>query len=374
MKHHWWNPLAVAVLAVWPLWGQDIAGTWQGTLKVAQGNELRLVAKISVDNEKIAATFYSIDQGGQPINAASVTRQGSELSFEVPAIGGSYRGRLSPDGKTLTGTWNQGQPRPFDLVRTTPETAWAIPEPPPPPQIMPANADPSFEVATIKPADPERQGQSIRVDRSGNFTTTNTTLRDLLIFAYGLHPGQVQNLPSWAESDKYDISAKPDLPGMGNDMQIRSMMKKLMAERFQLKIHQERKELSAYTLSLGRSGHKLAVNDSGGNLPGFGGRGPGNIGVRNSTMEQFAGFLQARILDRPVVDRTGLTGKYDFTLAWRPDQVGTRPADAPPLPAEIESRADIFGAMQEQLGLRLQAEKTQVEVLVVDKVEKPSEN
>jgi uncharacterized protein (TIGR03435 family) len=152
------------------------------------------------------------------------------------------------------------------------------------------------------------------------------------------------------------------------------MMQKLLADRFSLSFHRENKELSAYTLNVGRSGPNLTLNESGGNLPGFGGRGPGSIGVRNATMAQFAGFLQARIVDRPVVDKTGLTGKYDFTLTWRPDQLATPPPNAPPLPADIESRPDIFGAMQEQLGLRFQAEKTAVEVLVLDKVNKPSDN
>jgi len=378
MKNHLGRALwttALAALSIGVLLAQDAVGTWQGSLKNPKGKELRLVGKISrAANEKLAATFYSIDQGGQPINAGSVTQQGANIKIDIPAIGGNYEGKLSEDGNTLTGTWNQGVPAPLNMVRATPETAWVIPEPLPPPQVMAAEVDPSFEVATIKPANPDRPGLSILVDRTGMFTTTSTTLKDLLIFAYGVHPTQIQDLPSWAESDKYDIVGKPDHEGIGNDTQIRSMMKKMIAERFSLTFHRENKDLSAYTLNVGRSGPKLAVDENGGNLPGFGGRGPGSIGVRNATMEQFAGFLQARIVDRPVVDKTGLTGKYDFTLTWRPEQLGPRPPNAPPLPDDIESRPDIFTAMQEQLGLRFQAEKTAVEVIVVDKADKPSEN
>jgi uncharacterized protein (TIGR03435 family) len=362
----------MAALSIGALLAQDIVGTWQGSLKNPKGKELRLVAKISRANDKLAATFFSIDQGGQPINAASVTQQGTNVKIEMPAIGGNYEGKLSADGNGLTGTWTQGQPLPLNLVRATPETAWAIPEPPPPPKLMAADADPSFEVATIKPSNPDRPGNSILVDRTGMLTTTNTTLKELVIFTYGIHPVQVENLPAWAETEKFDIQGKPDQEGVGNDTQIRSMMKKLLAERFQLSFRRENKELSAFTLNIGRSGHKLAVNDSGGNLPGFGGRGPGAIGVRNSTMAQFAGFLQARIVDRPVVDKTGLTGKYDFTLTWRP--LDPPPPNAPPPPPDLESRPDIFAAMQEQLGLRFEAERTAVEVLVIEKVEKPSEN
>src|SRR6185436_4072923 len=127
-------------------------------------------------------------------------------------------------------------------------------------------------------------------------------------------------------------------------------------------------------INVGKNGPKLAKNDTGGMLPGFGGRGPGSIGVRNSTMEEFASFLQARILDRPVVDQTGLSGKFDFTLTWRPDQLPTPGPNAPPLPADLDSRSDIFTAFQEQLGLKLEATKAPVEVLVIERVQKPSEN
>ncbi len=355
---------------------QDVVGTWQGTLQPPNGKELRIVMKISkADDGALSGTAYSIDQGGQPIPMTPVTVQGSNVKMTIPAIGGSYEGKLSEDGKSMEGKWSQGPGSvPLNVVLATPETAWAIPEPLPPPKSMAADADPEFEVATIKPSEPGRPGQSLLVDRAGMLTTTNTTLKDLMIFTFGVHPGQLENLPSWAETDKYDIKGKPDTEGIGNDTQIRAMMSKLLAERFKLAFHRENKELSAFTLNVGKDGPKLTVNDSGGNLPGFGGRGPGSILVRNSTMAQFAGFLQARIVDRPVVDKTGLTAKYDFTLTWRPDQLAAQPANAPALPADIESRPDLFTAMQEQLGLRFEAEKTPVEVLVVDKAEKPSEN
>lgn len=379
MKNHLGRALwttVLAALSIGVLLAQDIIGTWQGTVTPkGKGKELKLAAKISrASNEKLTVTFHNADNGGQPFPPGTATLQGANVKFDIPAIGASYEGRLSSDNNSLTGTLNVGQPISLNLVRATPETAWEIPPPPPPPKIMAADVDPTFEVATIKPANPDRPGQSILVNPAGMFTTTNTSLKDLMIFAYGIHPGQLQNLPAWAESDKYDITGKPDHEGVGNDTQIRSMMKKLLAERFNLSFHRETKELSAYTLNVGRTGHKLSANETGGNLPGFGGRGPGSIGIRNSTMEQFAGFLQARIVDRPVVDKTELKGKYDFTLTWRPEQLGPQPPNAPPPPADLESRPDIFTAMQEQLGLQFKAERTPVEVLVIDKAAKPSDN
>lgn len=366
--------VVVAALSVTALFAQDFTGSWQGSLKNAKGKELKMVAKISrAAPAKLAVTFYSIDQGGQPIPAGSITESGTAIKIEIPAIGGSYEAKLT-DPNTLTGSWNQGQAIPLNLVRATPETAWAIPEPPPPPKVMAANVDPAFEVATIKPSAPGQQGMGINVNAAGQFTTRNTSLKDLLIFGYGVHPDQIQGLPAWADEDKYDIAGKPDHEGVGNETQIRSMMQKLLVDRFSLAIHRETKELSAYTLNVARTGPKLTVNESGGNLPGFGGRGPGSIGVFNSSMAQFAGFLQARIVDRPVVDKTGLTAKYDFTLTWRPETLAAQPANAPPPPADLESRPDIFSAMQEQLGLQFKSEKAPVEVLVVDKTSKPSDN
>jgi uncharacterized protein (TIGR03435 family) len=240
---------------------------------------------------------------------------------------------------------------------------------------MAADANLNFEVATIKPSVPGAPGQSILVGRGGSnlFTTTNTTLNDLLIFAYGVHPKQITGGPGWLESDKFDITAKPEQPGVPDATQLRTMVQKLLVERFGLTFHREKKELSAYTITVGKNGPKLSKNETGGILPGFGGRGPGAIGVRNSTMGEFAGFLQARILDRPVVDDTGLSGKFDFTLEWRPDPTQAGP-NAPQLPAEVASRSDIFTAFQEQIGLKLEATKAPVEVLVIDKVQKPSEN
>ena len=126
----------------------------------------------------------------------------------------SYEGALSADGTTIKGTFTQGGPLPLDLVKATPSTQWEIPEPPPPPRMMAADAKPTFEVATIKPSDPAAQGQGINVNPSGHFTMRNTPLVDLIKFTYGLHPKQIVGAPSWVESERFDILAKPDLPGL----------------------------------------------------------------------------------------------------------------------------------------------------------------
>jgi len=153
---------ALAVAGATSLLAQNIAGTRQGSLQGPDGRPaLRIVMKISrADNEILRAVLYSIDQGGQPINAGSVTLQGANLKMAIPALGGNYDGVLK--GDAITGTWTQGGPSgPLDFVRATTETAWAIPEPPPPPKPVAGEGTPVFEVSTVKPSNPDTPGQSI---------------------------------------------------------------------------------------------------------------------------------------------------------------------------------------------------------------------
>ena len=375
----WTCALAAGPIA---LFAQNITGSWQGTLQGPQGRSLRLIVKVTrADDESLKAVLYSIDQaGGQPINATSATLQGSAFKMTIAGIGGTYEGKMNADGASITGTWSQGgAPAPLVLARATPETAWTIPDPPPPPKLMAADANPAFEVATIKPANPDTPGASMLVGRGGGnlFTTTNSTANDLITFAYGLHARQVTGGPAWLESEKFDISAKPDQAGVPNLTQLRTMVQKMLADRFQLAFHRDKKELSAYVLTVSKTGPKMAKTEgTTGVLPGFGGRGPGNIIVRNATMEEFASFLQSRILERPVVDQTGLTVRYDFTLLWTPDsaQLAALGPNAPPVATNPDAPPDLFAAMQQQLGLKIESAKTPVEVLVIDKVEKPSGN
>lgn len=353
---------------------QNIVGDWQGTLQTPQ-RPLRLVFKVTRNaDESLRAVGYSIDQNGQGIPASAAKFEGGTLKLTIPAISATYEGKMAADGNTINGTFTQGSPQPLILARATPTTAWAIPEPPPPPRLMAADAKPTFEVATIKPSVPDAPGQAINVGRGGgnSFTTLNTPLFELIKFAYALHGKQVTGGPSWIETEKYDILAKPDTPGVPNATQLRTMVQQLLKERFGLEFHREKKELSAYVLTVAKTGLKIAkVEGNRGNLPGFGGRGPGAIGVRNTTMGEFADFLQARILERPVVDQTGLTDRYDFTLEWRPEPGPNAPAQLPP---NIEDRPDLMTAFVQQLGIKIESTKAPVDVIVIDKVMKPSEN
>ncbi len=364
---------------------QTLTGTWQGALKVPQGpnGELRIVVKISISEaDKLKADLYSIDQPTPAFPATAVSLSGSTFKMTVAALNGSFEGKVSADEKTITGTWTQGSPLPLTLVKATPETAWTIPEPPPPPKMMDDKAKPQFEVATIKPSDPSRPGSGIGINRSGILNTLNTSLADLIKFAYAVHPRQIVGAPAWVESQKFDITAKPDTPGLPSLDQAKAMMRKLLADRFSLTFHNEKKELSAYVITVAKGGEKIPKADSAAlPVPAFGGMPARGFNVRTATMAEFAQVMQSQFMEQPVVDQTGLGDtRYTFVLKWTPDPSqttgfgGAAPPNAPaPVPAD-DAPPDLFAAMQQQLGLKMGMTKAQVDVMVIDKVDKPSEN
>lgn len=372
---------ALAALQAGVLFGETFTGTWQGALKIPQApnGELRIIIKISTtEADKLAAELYSIDQGGQPFTASSVSASGPNLKMSVTALNGTYEGKLSADGKTIAGTWTQGMPFPLTLTRATPETAWTIPTPPPPPVRMSSDVDPGFEVATIKPSEPGRPGKLFTV-RGQNLVTINTTLNDLITMAYDIHVKQITGAPAWFESDKYDLEIKPDKPGQPSVAQMKIIIQKLLADRFQLKFHRDKKELSVYAITAMKGGVKLKKSEADPNsLPGlfFAPAAPGvNFNVRNGTMAEVASTLQGAVLDKPVIDETELKDKYDFTVKFTPD-AGQMTAFGPRPPATDSPDAppDLFAAFEQQLGLKLSSTKAPADVLVIDKVEKPSAN
>jgi uncharacterized protein (TIGR03435 family) len=365
--------VALVMLSASAAHAQGIAGNWQGTLQA--GKEIRLVIVISgADPSGLRAVMHLIDQGGTAIPANSLTLQGSTMRMAVDTLGLTYEGTVNADRTTIAGTFTQGgKPLPLTLTRATPDTAWKIPEPPKP---MAADARAVFEVATIRPSNPDRPGKLFTV-KGRQVITINTTLNDLITFAYGLHARQVTGGPDWMEKEKYDITGQPEGQGQPSREQLNAMVQKLLEDRFKLTMHREKRELPVYAIVVGNNGHKLTKNDTNPNgLPGLFFKGLGVLPAMNATMGDFAGVLQTAVLDRPVLDRTGLQGRYDFTLTWTPDEsqfagMGIR---VPPPTNDPNAAPGLFTAFQEQLGLRLDSTKGPVEVLVVDRVEKPSEN
>jgi uncharacterized protein (TIGR03435 family) len=253
----------------------------------------------------------------------------------------------------------------------------------------------TFEVASIKPSDPAKRNIMIRF--SPNFTAEGVTARALLDESYEVHDFQIEGLPKWAESDRYDISAKVDSadegqfpPGKMSDEQFDAMAKvnrarirALLADRFQLKLHNVTKEMPVYELVVTKNGPKLqeTKNQEPGHRRGLMMR-PGELTGADANM-QFLARVISQETSRVVIDKTRLTGRYDFTLHYTPERrMGAPPsADGGPGPSPEMKVPDsdtngppLVTALQEQLGLKLQPAKGPVDTLVVDHIEKPSPN
>lgn len=351
----------------------DIAGTWQGTLTPVPDRSLRIVIKLERGNGTLTGNAYSIDQTPQPIPVTNISFQGGTLKFTVAPVSATFEGKLAATGNTIAGTFTQGMPTALNLERATPQTAWAIPEPPPPPKPMPANAQVHLEVATVKPAAPDARGR-LYTFRGDNVMSINTSVINVVTFAYDLHERQVSGLPGWASDLKWDITIKPDTPGQPSIDQMKKLFQEVLVDRFQLKTHNEKRQISVYAITLpAGSKHKLTPSTAQGNLPNMIYRRPGLLPAQNATMLDLAQSMQTAVLDRPVVDRTGIQGRFDFTLDWQPDETQFL-SFGPPQPIQDNGKPNIFTAYQEQLGLKLEATQAPADVMVVDKVEKPGEN
>jgi uncharacterized protein (TIGR03435 family) len=191
----------------------------------------------------------------------------------------------------------------------------------------------------------------------------------MLLFAYGMQKVQIVGAPHWIETERWDVQGVPDVPGHPSLKQMQSLTRKLLEERFGLKVHRETKELAVYAITVAKGGEKIAPNAGDPNSPPSendnSNGGVVTMRMTNMSMGEFAPDL-GYFLGRPAVDHTGLTGRYDFQLKWTADESHT-PTDgtAPPL---------LFTAIQEQLGLKLEPAKAAVEVLMVDAVQRPSAN
>jgi uncharacterized protein (TIGR03435 family) len=242
-----------------------------------------------------------------------------------------------------------------------------------------------FEVASIKPSDPNSIAKSFHY--TAGLRTVGSTLRDLIVIAYDVRPPiQIQGGPSWIDQDRYDVTAKvvsesdadpsalSDADRQKATEQTRLRTRALLADRFKPLLHKETRELPLYTLTIDKSGIKPdAFRESKRSYSGLTLRNAAPVSTSmisvGSDMSDVAALL-AKILDRPVVDRTGLTARYEFTLKWAPEQ--TVPLAGAPLPDSTDP--SIFTALREQLGLRLESTKGPLEILVIDRAEKPSAN
>ena len=355
-----------------------LEGTWQGAVRQPDGSDNRWVVKIERAATGWKGTMWFIDQRSPAIAIDKVQLNGGTLSLDIERAGLTYEGKMSPDGNSIAGTRTAGDNKaPLVFLRATPETAWEIPQPPPPMAKMDPNADPSFEVATIKPQAPGEQGFGFLLNQ-GKFIGRGLTLEKMMTISLTLNAGQIVGLPDWARQDKYDIDAKPDTPGQPSLKQFFGEVAKLMTERYGLKYHIEKRDMTAYSLTVAKGGIRMKPSPAGsGDIPGFG-LPPGRLIIGNATMKEFCGFLQSDVLDHPVVDQTGLgAARYGGTLKYQMDddqaiRMGLQ--KAPPPPENGDTPPPLITALVEEFGLKLESGKVPVDVIVVDSVSKPTPN
>lgn len=253
----------------------------------------------------------------------------------------------------------------------------APPEAAQPLKPMAADANPTFEVATIKPGDPSAFGNRFDL-RGHNFSATNFSVDDLLVFVYGVQVSQIVGGPGWFEKDKFNIVAVPDAEGHPSLDQFKEMARKLLADRFSLALHHETREMPAFVLTVAKNGPKLTENMSAKDGPGSLNLRFARVGTmlaaRNEAMAEFCSVLQEVILERPVVNKTGLAGRFDFRITFAADGTKIAAMPLPPAASSDEASAPSLFTVIQDLGLKLDAVKTAVDVLVIDRATKPSEN
>jgi uncharacterized protein (TIGR03435 family) len=271
-----------------------------------------------------------------------------------------------------------------------------------------AAAPQSFEVASIKPSAEDGRRVMIGISPGGRYTASAVNVKFLIQQAYDIRDYQIQGGPGWITSARYDIVAKAETPNLDRE-RLKPLLKSLLAERFNLQVHLETRELPTYTLVVGKNGPKLQKSEVQTDAPEAGpspkaaqpgapgratddverggprGRGAtirvgrGQVNAQMISLSDFAGML-AQQLGRPVKDKTGIEGRFDIKLEWTPDEsqrgIGL-PGDGAPResgPAGDPSGPSIFTALQEQLGLKLESDKGRVEIIVIDRIDKPSAN
>jgi uncharacterized protein (TIGR03435 family) len=243
-----------------------------------------------------------------------------------------------------------------------------------------------FEVTSVRPNKSGPGSTSMR-RLPGSFTATNVTLRDLILFAYGIQRYRLLGMPGWAQDERFDIAAKAGAepitqPPTGPPVEL-LMQRTLLEERFGLAVHFETREMPIYALVLARADGRLGLQLTQSltkcyavtqgapapvGQPACSARsGNGFTTAVGFPMSSFPDYLAGQV-QRTVVDRTGLTGTWDLELTFTPDGFAGQ------TPAQDTTGPSLFTALQEQLGLKLEASTGPVEVLVIDRAQRPTAN
>lgn len=224
--------------------------------------------------------------------------------------------------------------------------------------------DPGVEVSTIKLSSPDETGELFAI-RGRHVVTIGTPALDLIKFASGLNPHQIVGAPEWLAKDRFDVDAVPSVEGIPNNAQMWMMVRRILADRFQLKYEFVQKDMPAFALvKAGRDTHlKISSRSSDDPVDMYGSN--GELTVNNATMNDFALGLSRGFASRPVVNQTGIEGRYDFKLKWSFESSATSDPDVSP---------GFFTALQDQLGLSLKPTHAEIKVLRIDHIDHPSAN
>ena len=326
--------LAWSSVGLWA--GTDVTGSWSGTM---------FSITFKQDGGKISGSG-----GPDPKEqyAFTGTVDGDHILFKV----GAFDFDLRAVGDELKGQMKAGD--------HTMEVALKRVE-----ALKSRVAPTAFEVASIKPNISGSRGSSTHSAPGGEIIMENVSLKQVVMMAYDVRNFTFSG-PDWMDTVRFDIVAKPPSPVNRDEMKV--LIRSLLAERFKLVIHRETKTLSAYELLVAKGGLKIKEVE-----PGPGGAssntngGKALLNAQRMTMARFADLLGTR-LDRPVVDKTEVPGAFDIKVEWTVDENQSGDGDPSAAPS-------IFTALQEQVGLRLVAQKLPVEIVVVERVEKlPTEN
>jgi len=229
---------------------------------------------------------------------------------------------------------------------------------------------PAFEVVSVKRTQGQPVNSGFRRAAGGVLNATNVSVRFLIEYAYDVRDDQVSGGPAWLDSERYEVLAKPGGDTGEGAKLIKLRTQSLLADRFRVMLHRETKELPVLVLTVAKNGPKgLRASTAG--SPDFVDNGR-HLNCQRVSMAMFAKEFLARKTGRSVTDKTGLAGDFDFTLDWTPDDA--QPGSAADAASAAPQFPSFLTALQEQLGLRLEQSKGPVEILVIDRAEKPAEN
>lgn len=363
--------VASLLVASVPLHAQAIVGTWQGTLSLG-ANTVRVVFTIkkSTDGSLHGGMKWIDNDFGFVFSSINFSAPDLTLAQDMPET--TFHGKLSDDGKSIAGTMMLGkQSIPLTLSMATADTLWTR-EGPAAAKPMAADADPSYEVATIKPATPD-EIHPVYDLQAAEFRATGTSAGELIKIVYKIRGRQIVNMAPWVADSKFDIVAKPDTPGVPSEDQTRIMVRKLLAERFHLVCHTDTQLYPVLAMTLDPKGPRLTPSD-----PDFDSHGGGFARVDGGeavlrysgvNMQQFLKLMMDRYRDKQIVDETGLTGTYDITLRMPPAALqGIGDGGA-----EDEVGSDYIAAA-EKAGFKFTAKKVALPVVVIDHIDLPTPN